>query len=454
MSVRSVGNETGRGRRLLLAILFLACAPIAFAQAPAMQLDLNEQRTLELARFSNIVAADRSVVSVRALPGNRQVIITGVGEGSTSITIVYPGGRTETRRIRVVSQRIAADDLQLLIGDIFGIEVVDAGSNIAVRGAIRTRSELDRYRKVVERFDNVIDLVENLTVGSNVQLDVKVFELTRNGVEELGLEWFETLQQFDIDFSDSDRGLEYQFSPPRGGALFGEETLADLGDNPVAVGKMARISPLLVELRALEERGDAKLLAKPQLVAENGANARFQVGGRLPYPVESSQGAVTVQFQDYGTILEVAPRIVAADAVALEIHAEVSEPDYANSVLGTPGIRSREASTSVQVRAGETLAIAGLLSTAEVETRRSLPIPLVGRIPLIGLLFGSNRTQIDEIETLILVTPHVLAGGRSMIGGGTLEELRTERDEQIDSKRRSDESAPDESVDPEDAEGR
>ncbi len=418
--------------RSLLVLALLWHARVAPAQAPSMQLDLNEQRTLELARFSNIVAADRSVVSVRALPGNRQVILTGVGEGSTSITIVYSGGRTETRRIRVVSQRIAADDLQLLIGDIFGIEVIDAGSNIAVRGAIRTRSELGRYKKVVERFDNVIDLVEDMTVGSNVQLDVKVFELTRTGVEELGLEWFETLQRFDVDFSDADRGLEYQFSPPRGGALFGEETLPELGDNPFAVGKMARVSPLLVELRALEEKGDAKLLAKPQLVAESGAKARFQVGGRLPYPVESSQGAVTVQFQDYGTILEVLPRIVAADAVALEIHAEVSEPDYANSVLGTPGIRSREASTTVQVTAGETLAIAGLLSTAEVETRRSLPIPLVGRIPLIGLLFGSNRTQIDEIETLILVTPYILSGSVSTIGGATLEEARSERDAQAE----------------------
>ena len=392
-----------------------------------MRLDLNEQQTLELARFESIYAADRSVVAVRPLAGNRQVILTGVGEGSTSITIVYPGGRTETRSIRVVSQRIAADDLQLLIGDIFGIQVLEVGSNIAVRGAIRTRSELSRYRKVVERFDNVIDLVEDLSTGSNVQLDVKVFELTRSGVEELGVEWFETIQQFDVDFSDQPRGLEYQLTPPRGGLLYGEETLADL-TTPVTVGKMARITPLLVELRALEERGDARLLAKPQLVAESGSEARFQVGGRLPYPLESSQGAVSVQFQEYGTILEIQPSIVSAGAIALVIRAEVSEPDYVNSVLGTPGIRSREASTTVQLLEGETLAIAGLLSTAESESRRSLPIPFLAGLPLIGSLLGSERTEVDEIETLILVTPHILTAGTSTVGSATLEQIRGERE--------------------------
>ncbi len=407
----------------LLAVALVAGAAItASALEPPLQLDINEQKTLELNRFSAIYAADRNVVAVRALPGNQRVILTGVGEGTTSITIAYPGGQTETRRIRVVSQTIAVDDLELLIGDILGIEMIQVGSRIAVRGAVRTSSEWNRYRKVVERFDNVIDLVENLTTRTNVQLDVKVFELSRSGMQELGLEWFQSLQSFDLDFSSEPRGLQYSFSPPGGGLLFGEETLADL-TTPVTVGKMSRLSPLLVELRALEDKGYARLLAKPQIVAENGGKARFQVGGRLPYPVENGQGAISVDFQEYGTIVEVEPRIISAHTLALVIHAEVSEPDYANTVMNTPGIRAREASTSVQIREGETLAIAGLLSHSEAEGRRGLPLPVVAKIPLVGRLFGSDRSLFDEIETLILVTPHVLTDGGSTVGRETLNDL-------------------------------
>jgi pilus assembly protein CpaC len=409
-------------RRLLVVALITLGMMSAEALEPPLQLDINEQETLELDRFSAIYAADRNVVTVRTLPGNRRVILTGVGEGTTSITIAYPGGRTETRRIRVVSQRIAVDDLELLIGDILGIELLQVGSRIAVRGAVRTQSEWKRYRKVVERFDNVIDLVEDLTTRTNIQLDVKVFELSRSGMQELGLEWFQTLQSFDLDFSSEPRGLQYNFSPPSGGLLFGEETLADL-NTPVTVGKMSRLSPLLVELRALEERGYARLLAKPQIVAENGGKARFQVGGRLPYPVENGQGAISVDFQEYGTIVEVEPRIISVHTVALVIHAEVSEPDYANTVMNTPGIRAREASTSVQIREGETLAIAGLLSRSEAESRRGLPLPVVAKIPLIGRLFGADRTLFDEIETLILVTPHLLAEAGSTVGREHWEEL-------------------------------
>ena len=409
-----------------ISILLISLwGPMAAAVESTMQLDLNEQRTIDLAPFSKIFAADRNVVAVRALSGNRRVILTGVGEGSTSITIVYADGRAETRRIRVIAQRIAAADLQLLIGGIMGIEIFQVGSNIAVRGAIRTQSEMSRYRKVVERFDNVIDLVEDLSTRDNIQLDVKVFEVVRSEVEELGVEWFQNVPELEVDFADEPRGRTYNINPSEGGIFFGEETTPEL-NTPVTVGKMARLSPLLVELRALEEGGYARLLAKPQIVAESGGKARFQVGGRLPYPVENTQGSVSVQFQDYGTIVEVEPQVLAGRKVGMRLRAEVSEPDYANSVLGTPGIRAREASTQVQVAEGETLAIAGLLSTAQVDGRRGLP--LLAGLPLLGRLFGSDRLQVDEIETLILVTPWILSGSNSTVGTPDLEELRRERD--------------------------
>lgn len=398
----------------------------AWARHADVELDLNQQETLDLGPYRNIYAGDRNIVSVRALPGQSQVILTGVGEGSTSITVLFADGRTETRHVRVVSRRIDAEELRLLIGDIFGVEIVQVGSTLAVKGAIRTQSELRRYHLVVQRFSNVLDLVEDLTSGRNVRLDVKVFEVTRSGARSLGIEWFETVDQLQVDRSGADeRGLNYALSPPSGGALYGEETLPDL-QHPASIGHLGRLTPVLVELRALEERGQARLLAKPQLVAENNHRAKFLVGGRIPYSVANGLGNATVEFQEYGTILEMEPNIISATQLALSITAEVSEPDYANVVLGVPGIKERSAVTQVQLADGETIAIAGFVSTSESTSRRSLPIPVVASIPILGSLFGADVRQVDEIETLIFVTPHILAAGRSGIGTLGMEQARAD----------------------------
>jgi len=304
--------------------------------------------------------------------------------------------------------------------------LVSVGGTVAVRGEIRTESDWKRYRAVVDRFTNVIDLVEDLSTRANVQLDVKVFEVTRSGVKELGIEWFQSIQQFSLDFQDEARGLQYDMSTAPGGIRIGEETLPIL-DAPLALGRFGRLTPLIMELRALEEAGMARLLAKPQLVSENGGKASFQVGGKLPYPVANYQGVTTVEFQDYGTILEMEPRIISADHLSLTLLAEVSEPDFANSVLGTPGIKARRAQTRVQLKVGETIAIAGLISTGESVTRRSLPIPILGSLPLLGSLLGAEQTQVDEIETLILVTPRILSDD-SFVGTDSIDDVRADLD--------------------------
>lgn len=168
-------------------------------------------------------------------------------------------------------------------------------------------------------------------------------------------------------------------------------------------------------LEAAEQSGRFKTLAEPNLIAANGEKASFLVGGELPIPVVQPTGAtggqtVTIQFREFGVKLTFEPEILSEDLVKLRIEPEVSSLDFANAILISgfriPAFRSRKASTTVDLRRGETLAIAGLLSTEEQKVNTGLPF--LKDIPILGVLFSSQRFQRNETELMVLVTPRVV----------------------------------------------
>ena len=120
------------------------------------------------------------------------------------------------------------------------------------------------------------------------------------------------------------------------------------------------MSAISSRLNLLEREGDAIVLATPQLTARSGSSAKFQAGGEIPYSVVNQNGFVTVQFKNFGIILEVKPRADSTGAIRSEILAEVSEPDPSvSSLQGVPGLRTRRTQTEFNVRAGETMVLSG-----------------------------------------------------------------------------------------------
>lgn len=171
-----------------------------------------------------------------------------------------------------------------------------------------------------------------------------------------------------------------------------------------------------VFLNALRNNQLARILAEPNLVALDGQPARFIAGGSFPFPVPQAgvNGAnvITIEFRDFGAILQFIPHIVADDTIRLDVEPSFSELNYGagTSVNGTtvPGINQRSARTVVELREGQTLAIAGLLSTrTNGSTQR---IPILGDAPVIGPLFSRNRVETTETELVVLVTPELVEG--------------------------------------------
>ncbi len=168
-------------------------------------------------------------------------------------------------------------------------------------------------------------------------------------------------------------------------------------------------------LEMAEQTGRLKVLAEPNLMAANRERASFLAGGELPVPIAQPVGvsgvqAVTIQYREFGIRLDFVPEILSENLIQLKIEAEVSGLDFANGITTSgflvPAFRTRRASTTVALQEGQTLAIAGLLSSEEQKINTGMP--LLKDIPILGLLFSSQRFQRKETELLVLVSPQII----------------------------------------------
>jgi pilus assembly protein CpaC len=165
-----------------------------------------------------------------------------------------------------------------------------------------------------------------------------------------------------------------------------------------------------VVIRALKSRGFFQSLAEPNLIAYNGQEASFLAGGEFPVPVvQGATGSVTVQFKEFGIRLGFRPTI-AGDVIRLRVKPEVSALDFNNGVtLGgfrIPALTTRRAETEVELRDGQTFAIAGLLNNIAQEDTSA--IPLLSQIPIIGNLFKSKANRAERTELMVLITPRLV----------------------------------------------
>jgi pilus assembly protein CpaC len=166
-----------------------------------------------------------------------------------------------------------------------------------------------------------------------------------------------------------------------------------------------------VFIKALEERGLARRLAEPNLVALSGDTASFLAGGEFPVPTgRDNSGQVTIEFKKYGIGLAFTPTVLSEGQINLKIEPEVSELDPSNSIVinGTtlPSLVVRKAATTVELRDGQSFAVAGLLQSRNIKNGRQLP--WLGDVPVIGALMRSSSWEKNETDLVIIITPHLV----------------------------------------------
>jgi len=281
-----------------------------------------------------------------------------------------------------------------------GIQVQATGESVTVSGTATSPGAVTRALALAESYapKKVINL---LTVGGvqQVMLEVRVAEMTRTLARRLGINLYYAFKG-QLLASTFLNGLTI---PQTDGTVFLSENI----NSQFRVLDGSNTWTGFID--ALKENGVIKVLAEPNLVCLSGEKADFLAGGEIPVPVPSGLGTVSIEWKPFGVGLAFRPTVLGGGRISIEVKPEVSELDYSNKIdiqgFTIPAIRTRRATTMVELESGQSFAIAGLINDNMRDLNNRFPV--LGDVPVLGMLFSSKEYQRNETELVIIVTPHL-----------------------------------------------
>ncbi len=352
------------------------------------------------------IAVTNPAVADAVVVQPREILVDGKGTGTVSL-IVW--GTTERRQFDVVVEP-GVSTLEQRLQALFpgeDIRVGGADDAIVLSGSVSSNAVMLRAGEIAAASASKAKVINMLTLPSGspsqqVMLQVRFAEVNRRAVQELGASFVSTARI-------AGRTTTQQFSAPNfedgatGGLTFSDFLNIFLFDRQEGYG---------VLIKALEQKGHLQSLAEPNLIAYNGQEASFLAGGEFPVPiVQGGVGfsQVTIQFKEFGIRLNFTPTI-AGDTIRLKVRPEVSALDFANGItlsgFRIPALITRRVETDVELRDGQTFAVAGLLNNL-TQTERGA-IPILSSIPIIGNFFKSKAERAEQTELLVLITPRLV----------------------------------------------
>jgi pilus assembly protein CpaC len=353
--------------------------------------------------FGELSIANPGIADISTL-SDRSIYVLGKAPGRTTLTLLSPEGQL----ISNVDVHVTPDMAefkerlqQILPGE--AIEVRTANDGIVLSGQVSSTAKLDRALDLANRY--APDRVSNLMVVGGTQqvmLKVRFAEMSRSVSKNFSSS---------LAFNDGGRlvgetGTYLQGSNGLGTAI----TVRDGVAGGMTLGGSIGGLEFGVLLEALEAKGMVRTLAEPNLTALSGQEAKFLAGGEYPVPVAQDDDTVTVEFKPFGVELNFTPVVVDGDIINLTINAAVSAIDptngFTNGSFTIAAFTKRETSTTVEMRDGQSFAIAGLLQDDFRDLNSQLP--WIGDIPVLGALFRSTEYERNQTELVIIVTPHLV----------------------------------------------
>ncbi len=404
---------------LAAAVTAAATTAPARGQAPSpdsaaalhFRVDGPSQRLEMIVNTSRILTLDKKIPRlqvnnpelVQAQPlSPYKVQLAALRPGVTQINLWDENDEIHTVDVLILGD---ARELQMLLESQFpnsSLKVRPLASSVVISGFVDRPESVSRIVRMSE--DYYPKIINNITVGGvqQVMLHVKVLEVSRTKLRKMGFDWAE----FNGNDFITSRAAGI-LTPPNvnvGNGITGN--LSSTADT-VRFGIVDGSNAFFGFLEALRTYNMAKLLAEPTLVTVSGRPASFNVGGQFPILIPGGLGTVSIQYKEFGTRVDFVPIVLGNGNIRLEVRPAVTERDDAAGVNGVPAIRERWVDTAAEMKAGQTLALAGLVQQqVEAENRG---VPFVSDLPWIGGAFRSVRHRINETELLVLVTPELIA---------------------------------------------
>lgn len=355
--------------------------------------------------FAELSVANPAIADIASL-SDRSIYVLGKSPGATTLTIFDQDGRL----VANVDVRVSPDiaEFKERLAEILPnepIEVRTANDGIVLSGRVSGARKVARAMELAERY--APGKVTNLMVvggSQQVMLQVRFAEMQRSVAKSLG-------SSVGIDNGIVGNGL----AVGTGGYGVTAGGLTSSAASTGAIGIGFGIGGLAVNvlIEALESKGMARTLAEPNIVAISGQSASFLAGGEYPVPTQSDSatGTITVEYRPFGVELNFLPTVIDGDLINLELETTVSSIDKDTSFTSSSGLaiaafKVRRASTTVEMRDGQSFAIAGLLQDDFSDL--SGQVPWLGDVPILGALFRSAEFQRRQTELVIIVTPHLV----------------------------------------------
>jgi pilus assembly protein CpaC len=352
--------------------------------------------------LTNPAVADATVVEPR------EVLIDGKAPGT--VTMILWGAERRVQYDVVVDPPVSAIQQQLrnlFPGEEINVTVQDEATTLS--GRVSSTAVMLKAAEIAQITSSKTKVINLLQVPGGAQSDqvllqVRFAEVDRQALTDAGISIFTGPNGY--------KDWLFRITPNSAAPTFNtvpaeSVTLGDLL-NIFAFNTKYNIGALI---RALQSKGLLQSLAEPNLIAYNGQEASFLAGGEVPIPIVQGGtiGAISVQYKEFGIRLNFRP-IIAGDVIRLKVRPEVSSLDFANGVtlagFRIPALITRRAETDIELRDGQSFAIAGLMNNISQDARNQ--IPGLGSLPIIGYLFKNMSVRKERTELMVLVTPHLV----------------------------------------------
>jgi pilus assembly protein CpaC len=424
----------------LRAGLMLAAATAAqlsagfmLASAQAREVELTAGRTSAIVKvsigksesvrtgdsFSEVIVSDPDVADAIPLT-DRSLSVLGKKIGTARVSVYGEGKRLVgvfDIEVSYDTSRLGSELAQRFPHARFRVSSVNG--RIMLGGTAPNAPTVDQAMTIAKQFG--ADVINSVRVSApqQVMLEVRFVEASRTAGRELGINW-----------NVIARNASAATGAFAGGGLGAIPIALASGNTPfgLAIGRMVGNGVEVdTMIQALEAKGLVRRLAEPNLIALSGDTASFLAGGEFPIPVASNRDTITVEWKRYGVGLAFTPTVLQNGVINLKIEPEVSQLDAGNVIqiggLRLPSLTVRRANTTIELRDGQSFAIAGLLQS--IDTSDQKQFPWLGDVPVIGPLLRSTQYQKQETDLAIIVTPHLVRPTRPA------EQLKTPLDNTV-----------------------
>ena len=415
-------------------------------QVKPITMELNQSYYLNVVyQIQRVAIANPQIADVKVL-GATDLNIIALGVGSTSLTIWTKTGAMLEYVVTVVPTESAmARVIEKAIG-LPNVHVDKVDERIVLRGTVKDQKEVERAIKIAGLYlksaqtiegegdqthnDKIVSLLE-MESPVQINLEALVLDVSTANTSNFGFQYANA-----AGFSQNDTGgMDITFGTV--GTFYGGQNFKQLNGKPFL--------NVDVQIQALVQKGLAKVLSRPHITTLSGETAEIMIGGSLPIPVSNTDGAISVEWKDYGIKLHVEPKLDKDNRITSKIDTEVSTLDYDHAVtssVGTfPAMTKRTANAVINVESGMTMVIGGLLNSQDGKTIKK--IPLLGDIPIIGEFFKHTSKTKDKRELMILIKPRIVENGEPAKMSTNLKDYYDENKKFADTRQEVDLNAQD-----------